>query len=536
MTSKRRDAFFRFCRWGVLCLFGFFALLFLLEFLRAPRQIGADSFWQPVPIGSYAFGIVLALFVLPAAYFLYRSFSLSFAKGKLLYYAGIGVLTLAVFLLQFYTVDRIYLYFQTDAMWMHIAAGSVVAGNPVAQNVLDYLAIHSQNVFLTFVFTVVMRIALLFGVANNYFPLLVGQSVFVCAGLVFAGILFEKLLKDKLIAFFAWIVFAVTVGLSTTLTLPYTDGYSLPFITGAALLYVVKPKDRVKRYLRSFFFGVVGMIGFRIKAQAAVVSVACFLWDFICFVRDKDKSLLFDWLVILLGLVFGRVVSDLCIRSMGMNLSFRKPLTLFHYFYMGANEGTLGMVNHEDWLFSIIYGAKADLVEGVKRIFNMGLFGYIDFLSEKFALVFTMPDFGFDSAWYTTYHPVPPYDAVGWEGFFINLFYVGGAHHAEYFEWMKSLWSIVMLLPLFSLPVLFRSRRREELFLMTAAIGIILFVLLFEANFRYVFSYVFVFVFLGARGLEGVADLIFEKRKGTSFGKPVKVSARSLGSRSEEEF
>lgn len=507
--DKKSETLYSVCFWIVAGIFCFLLVWILIALIRNPKELG--DLYKPVEYKSYVPQLICYILCIPLLAFAgKRFFSFSIRRVKLWYGLAVGIVTACclVFLCLVYT--RLWLYYQTDNMWLHLGSAMLAGGGTLEGSLLDYFAIHSQNVFLLFLFTNILRVSALFGVESTYVPLLVVQYVVVCAAAVLVAILFYRLIRSKVTAFLFWLVFVLYAAMMPSLTIPYTDGYSLWCVPAVLLLYFWRPQKVWKDRLRYAFIGVIVFVGYKIKAQVVVVFVALLIVDFVRILSGKMPGGWWLLLFELIGLAGGWIFTTVCIATLRIDLNHQQSLTFLHYWYMGLNASTFGQYSNEDWLFSLDKGRGADLRGGLERLREFGFFGYLSFLNDKLAVVYQCSDFGFSDCFYATLHNDPDFAAEGIVGLVTRSIYVGGAGHEAFLQWTSVFWAFVWGCPVFIAAAL-RKKREEDMALLLSIVGIVLFTLLFEANFRYIYGYLPVLLLIGARGAESIGEVLQEK-------------------------
>ena len=130
-----------------------------------------------------------------------------------------------------------------------------------------YFTRYPNNVFLTFIFTIIKEIAIFLKIENLDFSLVVISVLLVNISAWFILTLF---------------IYSIYIALSPWITIPYSDSYSIIFTT--AVLYFYLNRKNMNEYLAWSLIFILSLIGYLIKPTCIIILIAIMLvesWKFI---------------------------------------------------------------------------------------------------------------------------------------------------------------------------------------------------------------------------------------------------------------
>ena len=356
-----------------------------------------------------------------------------------------------------------------------------------------YFSYYPNNAFLVFLFSVPIRIGMLFGIKNYYFCVILFQCV-LFAGTGYLLYRCAQMLTDPACGVAVWFLYVLLIGLSPWVVIPYSDatGLIFPMVQFYAFLRI-----RRKEYPGFFLFLLTFTcyIGYRIKPQAAIMGIAILIVTIISFgkVNKKDlRRIALSVFSLCLGFLLGFVIVQSGIKATGLEMDPECTFGLPHFIMLGLNDEYGGVINIVDQDFSMSFSNakernQANLRVALERIRKMKVSGLLKLGKEKILTNFTDGTF----AWWE-------------EGeFIIEQRYEGNRKLREtlssfyykdgkYFEAFKNIMQTLWFGCLAGLLLGFRlsGERKEIGVLKLSVIGIFLFETIFEARARYLFLYV----------------------------------------------
>ena len=372
-----------------------------------------------------------------------------------------------------------------------------------------YFSAFPNNLLLVWVLKTLYQLAFSLGwTEERAYLLLLG-----CAGLgsLAASLLCydaaRRLTGHRPAALLAFVLYALLVGFSPWLSIPYSDSFGLVFPVGCYWLWLQHHSGKGLKALKWFALGLLALLGYQLKPQLVIVLIAVVLFSPEPILRREAK----DWPLkvtalaggILIALLAGRAAVD----SLGLPLEREKQVGSAHYLMMGLNEEYDGGFYLPDSEFSVGFDSRAertaaDLERAGERVKEMGVSGLIVHLTKKTLVNFDDGCFawGFEGLY---------------EGGFIRevrdapgellarltraVFYPDGAAFTLWVNAAQALWLAVLALDFVAV---FFKRSHAKALLMLALTGVMLFALLFEARARYLFASAPLFILLAADGAQ----------------------------------
>ncbi|MBE5892067.1 MAG: hypothetical protein E7286_01665 [Lachnospiraceae bacterium] len=376
-----------------------------------------------------------------------------------------------------------------------------------------YMSVQPNNIFISYIFSVLIKMAKVFGIMDYYIVLVVAQCfVFALGGFLLweAG----NCLYGGRTATWSWLIYAGLVGLSPWVVVPYTDSMGLIFPIGQIYLWTRILKRRARRSFSFFLLGVLTYVGMQMKMQSVIVGIAGCIVLALLYMRSQEHKRIRGYVGSAISFVGGVVVAvvvvSLCISSTGLQIDKGLSKTPTHYLMMGLNEDTNGVFSEEDCNFSLGYRDKtertiAELKVIKRRVTDMGVTGLVDLWTKKILTNYNDGSF----AWWVE---GSFYTEAGAEKdntlalFLQNFYYKDGKYHVYFINGVHVLWMGVLALNLLAV---FEKRKDAAIYIsFLALIGIALFELLFEARARYIFTYVPIYILMACGNAEQVLERI----------------------------
>ena len=395
-------------------------------------------------------------------------------------------------------------YFKTgwDAQTVEGTANLIALGNyEEAQN--RYFSFYPNNVFLTFLFSVVIKLGYAVGVTNYYFVTIVFQCLLFAAAGYLVYCCAEKLM-NPVWAVGVWVLYVMFVGMSPWVVIPYSDATGVFF---PILIFYIYLCIKNGRHIRCnlVLLTLVSYVGYRIKPQILIMLIGIGIVTVLEFVKSDDcvrkiwrRRLLWPVLGILLGL--GVVTAG--VKATRLQIDEELVFSIPHYLMMGLNEEFNGVINLEDQDFSMSYSTveertRANLQVASERIRQMGLPGLVKLWTRKTLTNFSDGTF----AWWEEgeFYSQEMYEGnYHLRSLLSRFYYQHGAGFEGFVNYMQALWMGILLLA--AVASLKRKHGVADNILMLSVVGLFLFETVFEARARYLFIYAPVFVLLAGLG------------------------------------
>lgn len=343
-----------------------------------------------------------------------------------------------------------------------------------------------------------------------YFVCILVDCMLVNLAGVFAALSLKRLTGSGSAALLAFTLFAVLVGISPWIVVPYTDTYGILFPSLVFYLYLIARKATSKKLelLLWFFIGLLGRFGMMIKPNSGMVFIAILCMEAVKLIGEKKQvkySILQHLGMVAAALLILVGVEKIMISYTGCILNEDIRLTYTHYLMMGLNEETVGSYNANDYGFSssqptVAERQAANLKVAGERLKNYGVGGYLYFLVRKTLTNYNDGTFswwmegGFNMRDSSKYQTILTqrlrrlfYGGTDWN------FYFGTFEHAL---WLGVLG---MLLGMFLMKT--DRMRSQESVMLLSLLGSFAFVTLFEARGRYLYCMLPIYVMCAYYGL-----------------------------------
>lgn len=371
----------------------------------------------------------------------------------------------------------------------------------------EYLIMYPNNRLL-FIMTVVIKyIAFRLHIDPNFFlscivMMMIASSVGITSALMY------RMTKDRTAALWAWIIAALSFGLSPWMIIPYSDAVALFFMILSLYMYVAC-KDTVipiANILQDLLILLPAYIGYLIKPQCAIFVIALFAsWILECkkITLKRTASLCLAG-VLCLGI--SACVDATMNEMVGLESNKDAEFPMTHFIMMGLNEENTGKYNQNDVNYTLSFAnieekKSANHAMIQQRVRNFGIEGLIKHLSQKLMVNYNDGTFawGGEGRFYLTYYD-KPFGAVS--DALRSLYDTRGSRYGMFATVEQALW-ILMLLGSMIAAVLVRgaTEKGTETIIILSIIGITLFTLIFEARARYLFLYVPYYVLAGVLGI-----------------------------------
>ena len=436
------------------------------------------------------------------------------------------ILSVILFLVQAFVFWHMYFRTGWDVDLVLSIAQEKYLNGEITGDMSWYLSRYQNNLMITAVLVQIfkwcgMNMALEHVI---YVSALVTSALASVAGVLMFSVV--KQVAGQSYAYGAWMVYAVHIGLSPWLTIPYSDAYGL--IVPILILWIYcRPTENTKKIwiFRWVAIGFLSYVGLKLKPQIFIVVIAIVGIEALYLMQSLQKESVQKFCKQLLAMLLGVSASILFYSQVVIpTVGFQEfPDVAFgpsHFLMMGLNQKTTGGYSQEDVDFS---GSFPDVPsrnqanwEMIKqRILDYGPAGLARHLRDK-----TMVNFGDGTyAWSVEgsfYLEVYEDRDSHFSPFFKNLYYRGGKCYPWFAAFEQAIWLTLLFFSMGS--VFYVWKRKQDIpegisALLLALVGLSLFELLFESRARYLFTYGPFFIISACIGLQGYIDLVRSMRK-----------------------
>lgn len=378
---------------------------------------------------------------------------------------------------------------------------------------IKYFTNYPNNIFLLLVFTDFFRLVRLF--SSNYLLWAICLNIVLVDLAVFLTYLCAKRLFHKKGKILAALLCISLIGMNPWFIVPYSDTFGMLFPVLIFYLYLKMEDDRIPQWLLCILMGAASVIGFFIKPQTAIITIAIFLVALLSHKLNKErlKILLkrFGCLFLSLLITFFSATAYMNYRTKDIlpdNLKYQNEMPFTHFLMMGMNPETLGNFYLQDVLDTMgIPGKEEKMQFNLKviqdRLSHYGFAGYVTFLGQKSAMLYHDGSFGYGQE--GGFRRSKPFHDGPLSVALQNTLFQDSGGYQLYHLMLDAFWLLVLLF-LF-LPAVFQPKRRPEpgvAVLRLTIIGLTLFLLLFEGRPRYLYHQLPIFILLAVYGMTQV--------------------------------
>ncbi|WP_407383971.1 glycosyltransferase family 39 protein [Ruminococcus sp.] len=498
-----------------------FSLLFLeIVFRRYGAESGKNLFWADY---RQHLGILLVCLLITTAALLIFRFAIAKPRAKrlrlhreaekkentkrtlLVIFIGSGI----ILLLQGIAAYLLWHNPITDAFALHQYAsyyaqnGNLDIIQSVYQNGNYYLIQYPNNFAPMLLMSAVYRLWYLMTGSISRFPIVGLNVLSINAAILMTALLARKTYGGRQ-ACFVLGVSALFVPFYTYTSYVYTDTLSVPYAVGTVyvLSCAMDQRKRVPRYLLYALSGMLGFIGFRMKGNVIVVTVAVliFLLLKLPFKRFLCAALAFVMGFVALGAVYSAGIK--AGHFMTEEQSYEREFPATHWVMMGLH-------GHGGFRMEDIEFTKAIPGKNEKRAANMevirddlremGVDGLLSHLTTK--AVWTWGD----GTYYVTNHIDDPIN----RNFLHEYVLKDGRHFYRLYAYCCGFqYFLILMLALSALKGFIRPRVDHTVTVRLCVFGVFLFLLMWETRARYLFNFTPFLVFLSVDGADSGVRII----------------------------
>ena len=383
-------------------------------------------------------------------------------------------------------------------------AASNIATNCTDADDLDYLSIHPNNLFISLLYSWIIRGFHLVGYFNDYFACILFQCfVFATTGyLVFRT---TQIISNATTAIISYIIYIALVGLSPWVNVPYSDGSGLVFPILFLYLYV-RIINTTKKINSSIYVGVLSLLiypAYKLKPQTIILVIAIIIISLIDFDAKSIKKALSVILISITAFAIGFILVQGMISSSKINLDLEKSKSIWYYICTGANEEYIGVCNPDDQAIALSYDTLSErnsalIKQYCEHMKSNGFTGTLLLAFKKNTINHFDGSFGW---WGEGSFMIMGIwsDNMTFRNFFTNIYYPNGSLYPYYRIYCQCIWfGVLALCPL---AIIKSSKNKLVLTIALSIIGLIIFEIIFECRARYMFTYVPLYIILCSIGV-----------------------------------
>lgn len=496
---------------------GFFRLMFciyvILAILCSFVFDSPDSYrgYTPLPYSNSVI-ILPALLLLALALFftLHKGRSRRGPMSDRRFYLVISAVFAAVFALQLFILDHIWINTGWDVRTIMDSAYDLVTQYKLDAPNLHYLSVYPNNLFIVYVSAFMLRLGLVIFPDNPYLFSFICSALSVCVSVYLAVLCVYKLSGSRRITVVGIAAAVPLIALSPWIIIPYSDTFGMIFPV-AALFCLVFCR---KKYLRLGLAAALCTLGYEIKPTNLIPLIALVLVGGCYLLGDAIRRK--PWLcragaaVLALsigaGAAFGISALIMSGDEVELDPDLRTPMA--HFLNMGFNAYYHGGFCHEDEVFSSSFPDVASRSRGnfdsfKARVTALGPSGVLRHLAQKTVANYNDGTFswGCEGGFYRY---VPPERGVI-DGALRSFYYNDGGNYERFAFVEQCLWLLVLVCICFNaLPGGSKGANLVSMCLMGESV----FLMLFECRARYLYMFSPLFVVMACLGLKAAAGWI----------------------------
>ena len=436
---------------------------------------------------------------------------------------NIAVIIISIAFFVFQLIATYSYYFRTD--WdvdRILSTSQILSKNETpGWDHHDYYSRYPNNLTLLNIFTNATRMSSVFNIDYQYFIIIIQCIIYCVTGLLLFFAV-SRLLKNKYLALFAYIIYLVSVGISPWVTVPYSDSIALLFPTLILFIYTLRPQRTWTKIAKWLVIGFVSYVGYSLKPQVLFMTLAilAILFIHVIFNKRRSKKNLLKGAVCAAGIAISFLVVNNANSVLDIDIDKNKSFGAQHFFMMGMNYDTGGVYSWDDVGYSESFATaeernKADMDTAFERIGRMGFLGFSNLMVRKTLINYNDGTFswGYEGEFYKEVFP----DKTPLSPFLKNVYYnraYTGKYNVAWDFFEQCVWMGIVTLSLFA--AAFKRVDKETAILMLAIIILTVFESLFEARSRYLFIYLPVYIILAVRGCQNIYSFVsirLNKRK-----------------------
>lgn len=461
---------------------------------------------------------LLLLGLLFMVFFLFVGYKLKSKLNGVCFHKLICILSVILFVIEFFISYGIYLKTGWDAGILNEASDYMVQ-NPGENMYSSYYIEYPNNVFLLFLITVMKKISSLFS-CNGYYLILFFGVLINNISILLVSLLLYKITNSKYISLVGWGIAVLLYGMSPWMCIAYSDTFSVLFSVLTLYIYALYRKKECPLSKKIGYVSIVPVLGYFIKPQCIIVLIAIALIELFGLNREKIRYIWSrKWKILLafvqVGIAVIVLVGTAHIYTIVPIMSdSQKGMT--HFVMMGLNEETNGTFSGEDASFTKSFPTKEEKRQANIEVIKERL---SDMKGKRLALhtmkkvlvnfndgtfVWGMED---GERFYTE-----EFNNLGEisEGL-KKIFYNEGEYYEVFSCVEQAVWLVVLFLAIIFFFLKRRTKTNLEYIITLAIVGISMFNMLFEARARYFYCYAPVFVIMACLTINEIRCSFKEK-------------------------
>lgn len=410
-----------------------------------------------------------------------------------------------IFILLFQLVVFLGIYFKTGwDVWTIDYCARVLTGE---YGYLDGLSVYysryPNNILLTLIYALNLKISSFLGIADIYDGLVIHIIMNAILSQLAAYLVYyclQKKLGNKW-ALLGWGISILFVVFSPWVLIPYSDPLAIVIPIAIYALYI----EAKKKTVSIFLIGFLSLIGYYLKPQAIIITIAIILYETIRIKRDNVTRYISFILIFLVGILGAGIVKEIAYSEFEKKIVINQNETfsLLHWTMMGLNDVTQGRYLESDVLFSASFksaderrAAQKDIIQ--ERLLERDINQLISFEINKLADCYSDGTFSWSTGTGDFYLETGSNDFISIAK---EIFYYDGKYYTYFSTIRQIIWFALILCCFVSL--LHKNDLHVNV-LRLAIVGVTFFELIFEVFPRHLLCNVPCFIILAVYGMQNM--------------------------------
>lgn len=416
-------------------------------------------------------------------------------------FISISLLIIQITMIYFY-------YFRTGwDSYLIVEAAYLLSDNVKLQGwTNDYFSYYPNNIFITILFSKIILLCKIIGLFDySYFIILVFQSVLnVLAGFLVFNVI-KKITKNINLSVFGYVFYVLLVGLSPWVSIPYSDSTAL--IIPVLMLYLYTDIDTGRfKILKIACFSFLGVIGYMIKPQTAILFISVFLISILLIRLRYIKRTVKYLSIALISILISYFSIGILMSSNNITVNRELEISYPHFVKMGLNNVTNGGYLSDDAGKSMSFKStkerKEENIEVIKeRLKEYGIAGLLKHQIKKTLVTYNDGTFAWNQEGNFYWRVNEEKSRI--ERYFRNIYYESGSNHSIFKYIVQGVWLIVLAMQSLNIFIKRKDMDNNMRVVLLSLIGLFIFESIFEARARYLYTYAPIFVISGMIGLNG---------------------------------
>ena len=414
------------------------------------------------------------------------------------------LIAISLFIIQLILIYQYYFVTGWDVLEVFSNAQNIT-NNQIQYLNNEYYSRYPNNLLLTFIISKILSFSNFIGLKEyGYFIILVCQAVLNMVTGVLIFKVSKRLFQNEFLSIFSYGMFVVILWFSPWTSIPYSDAMGLIIPIFIFYVYTTPTKRELERIVKLISLGGLTVIGYLIKPQTIIITIAIFLVTVI-YKKTKIRTKLKYIVITLVAFVTLRTGLSLLTGGMGFVLNKDAEFTYHHFVKMGLNSTTDGGYLSQDVMDSHNINSKVERIEFNKQVIKerikaYGWKGLLDHQVKKTLNNFNDGTFGWEQEG-NFYKEIRPTNS--WVARIARSFYYKDTKLRVVYEGIvQCAWLIILFLIIFISFYKEDENREYVLVLQLCLIGFFIFESIFESRSRYAYTYVPIFIIIATAGLD----------------------------------